>query len=90
MDDFNALHSVANVIWLTTGAICLLVVAFDFIKVKTRIPSTFLILIILYTIAFVLANINDLLGGIVSKHIHMIAESLDISLIEISHAFVIF
>lgn len=89
-DESSALQTSVKVIKLTTGAICLFVVIWLFFKVKNRIPSSFIIIISLYTISFVLTAINVLLENFMQQQIKMISEGICIIFINFTHAFITF
>ena len=77
--------------WFITGAICLLVFSWIILKVNKRIPASFFINIILYTVSFIFRNVNEILReeNIVSN-VDIITNTICVSLVEISLAYFVF
>lgn len=87
----NSLIQAQRVLCLATGVICLIPVSIVLVKVNKRIPPSFFINIMLYTLAILSRAINELvLENNYQSKVRIITTSTCISLIELSLAYFIF
>ncbi len=91
MNNQNVLFYAGQVLWLITGAMCLLVVSWIIFKVNKRIPASFLINLVLYTVSFIVRNIKYFLKDYDSESdFDIISISICIGIVELSLANFIF